>query len=176
MKSVYCLSGLGIVLVGSKLTGCYSNHFSLALKHFLINLRLVPGDSKTRPSGLNSWNRISFTSPIFMNKKCFNERSKRFSFGQKPVKAKPKERTDEDRKNSIARKYFFKLIQLFKDWFLFFLYDPLTTSLHALKKSIIHVAIKQIKYPLNVFLRHFMPHRVFSMVSCNFRPAYSKSL
>jgi hypothetical protein len=29
--------------------------------------------------------------------------------------------------------------------FLFFLYDPLTTSLHGLKKSIIHEAIKQRK-------------------------------
>jgi hypothetical protein len=28
-----------------------------------------------------------------MNKKRFNERSKRFSFGQQPVKAKPKEKT-----------------------------------------------------------------------------------
>jgi hypothetical protein len=27
-----------------------------------------------------------------MNKKRFNERSKRFSFGQQPVKAKPKEK------------------------------------------------------------------------------------
>jgi hypothetical protein len=42
--------------------GCYpkDNHFSLALKHFLINLRLVPGNSKTRPSGSNSWNRFFF--------------------------------------------------------------------------------------------------------------------
>jgi hypothetical protein len=68
---------------------CCPNHFSLALKHFLINLRLVPGDSKTRPSGSNSWNRISFTSLRFINKKRFNERSKRFSFGQQPVKLCP---------------------------------------------------------------------------------------
>jgi hypothetical protein len=67
------------------LTGCCPNHFSLALKHFLINLRLVSGDSKTRPSGLNSWNRFSYTSPRFISKKRFNERSKRFSFGQQPV-------------------------------------------------------------------------------------------
>jgi len=67
------------------LTGCCPNHFSLALKHFLINLRLVSGDSKTHPSGSNSWNRFSFTSPRFMGKKRFNERSKRFSFGQQPV-------------------------------------------------------------------------------------------
>ena len=33
--------------------------------------------------------------------------------------------------------------QLFIDWFLFFLYDPLSTSLHGLKKSIIHGAIEQ---------------------------------
>jgi hypothetical protein len=58
------------------------NHFSLALKHFMINLRLVPGDSKTRLSGSNSWNRFSFTSPRFMSKKRFNEHSKRFSFVQ----------------------------------------------------------------------------------------------
>jgi hypothetical protein len=68
-------------------TGCCpnENHFSLALKHFLINLRLVPGDPKTRPSASNSWNRFSSTSPRFMSKKRFNERSKRFSFGQQPV-------------------------------------------------------------------------------------------
>jgi hypothetical protein len=35
----------------------------------------------------------------------------------------------------------FKLSQLFIDRFLFFLYDPFTTSLHGLKKSIIHGAI-----------------------------------
>jgi hypothetical protein len=67
-------------------TGCCSNPFSLVLKHFLIYLRLVPSDSKTRPSASNSWNRFSFTSPRFMNKELFNERSKRFSFGQQPVK------------------------------------------------------------------------------------------
>jgi hypothetical protein len=67
------------------LTGCCPNHFSLPLKHFLINLKLVSGDSKTRPLGSNSWNRFSFTSPRFMGKKRFNERSKRFSFGQQPV-------------------------------------------------------------------------------------------
>jgi len=33
------------------LTACCSNHFSMALKRFLINLRLAPGDSKTRPLG-----------------------------------------------------------------------------------------------------------------------------
>ena len=49
---------------------------------------LVPGDSKTHPSGSNSWNRFSFTSPRFMDKKRFNERSKRFLFGQQPVKEK----------------------------------------------------------------------------------------
>jgi len=70
---------------GKSLTGRCPNHFSLALKHVLINLSLVPGDSKTRPSGSNSWNRFSFTSPRFMNKKRFNERSKRFSFEQQPV-------------------------------------------------------------------------------------------
>jgi hypothetical protein len=67
------------------LTGGFPNHFSLALKHFLINLRLVPGDSKTRLLGSNSWNRFSFTSPRFMDKKRFNERSKRFTFGKQPV-------------------------------------------------------------------------------------------
>ena len=34
------------------LTGCCPNHFSLALKHFLINLSLVPGDLKNSPFGL----------------------------------------------------------------------------------------------------------------------------
>ena len=38
-----------------------------------------------------------------------------------------------------------KLNPLFLYRFLFFLYDPLTTSLHGLKKSIIHGAIEQIK-------------------------------
>jgi hypothetical protein len=47
-------------------TGCCPNHFSLALKHFLIHLKRVPGDSKTRPSGSSSWNRFSFTSPRFI--------------------------------------------------------------------------------------------------------------
>jgi hypothetical protein len=82
---------------------CCPNHFSLALKHFLINLKLVPGDSKTHPAGSNSWNRTSSTSPRFMNKKRFNERSKRFSFGQQPVKAMPKEKTD-DYRNHIFKK------------------------------------------------------------------------
>jgi hypothetical protein len=81
------------------LTGCCPNHFSLALKHFLINLRLVPGDPKTRPSVSNSWNRLSFTSPRFMNKKRFNERSKRFSFGQQPVKFRIRTR------NTAVREY-----------------------------------------------------------------------
>jgi hypothetical protein len=69
-------------------TGCCPNHFSLVLKHLLINLRLIPGDSKTRPSGSNSWNRFSYTSPRFISKKRFNERSKRFSLGQQPVEKK----------------------------------------------------------------------------------------
>jgi hypothetical protein len=47
---------------------------------------------QTHPSGSNSWNRFSSTSRRFMSKKRFNERSKRFSFGQQPVKAKPKEK------------------------------------------------------------------------------------
>jgi hypothetical protein len=90
--------------------GCCPNHFSLALKHFLINLRLVPGDSKTRPSGSNSWNRFSSTSPRFMSKKLFNERSKRFSFGQQPVKAKPKEQTGAYR-NCIYKRILKQCIQ-----------------------------------------------------------------
>jgi len=36
---------------------------------------------------------------------------------------------------------YFGSLQLFMDRFMFFLYDPLTTSLHGLKKSIIHGAI-----------------------------------
>jgi len=55
-------------------------------ERFLINLWLVPGISKTRPPGSNSCNRFSFTSPRFMDKERFNERSKRFLFGQQPVK------------------------------------------------------------------------------------------
>jgi hypothetical protein len=78
------LIDLEIFLLVKGLTGCSPNHFSLALKHFLINLRLVPGDSKTRPSASTNWNRFSFTSPRFMNKKRFNERSKRF--GLQPAK------------------------------------------------------------------------------------------
>jgi len=60
------------------------NHFSLTLKHFLINLRLVAGDFKTRSSGSISWNRFSFTSPSFMSKKRFNERLKDFCLGNSP--------------------------------------------------------------------------------------------
>jgi len=80
-----CISHLIVGKWCRVLTGCCPNHFSLALKRFLINLRLAPDDSKTRPSGSNSWNRFSFTLPRFMNKKRFNKRSKRFSFGQQPV-------------------------------------------------------------------------------------------
>ena len=68
------------------MTGGCPNHFSLVLKQFLINLRLITGDSKTRLLGSNSWNRFSFTSPRFMDKKRFNERSKRFTFWKQPVK------------------------------------------------------------------------------------------
>jgi hypothetical protein len=57
------------------------------------------------------------------------------------------------RKNRGKPKYFntqkvFDLIQThFFYRFLLFLYDPLTTSLHALKKSIIHGAIEQVETP-----------------------------
>jgi hypothetical protein len=54
-------------------TGCCPNPFSPVLKHFLINLRLAPGNAKTRPSGSNSWHCCSSASPRFMNKKRFNE-------------------------------------------------------------------------------------------------------
>jgi len=56
------------------------------------------------------------------------------------------------RKNRQTPKYAMPRVGLFHDkaiflyYILFFLYDPLTTSLHGLKKSIIHVAIK--KYPV----------------------------
>jgi hypothetical protein len=55
---------------------------SQALKRFLIHPRIVPGDSITRPKGSNIWNCISFTLPRFMNKKRFNERSRKFPLGQ----------------------------------------------------------------------------------------------
>jgi hypothetical protein len=70
----------------SLFNGLLPKSFVAGAKKFLINLRLVPGDSKTRPSGSNSWNRFSFTSPRFMNKKRFDERLKRFPFRQQPVK------------------------------------------------------------------------------------------
>jgi hypothetical protein len=47
------------------LTGCCPNPFSLGLKRFLINLRLAPGDLKTRPSGSNSSNRL-FAKNVLM--------------------------------------------------------------------------------------------------------------
>jgi hypothetical protein len=39
---------------GRVFTGCCPNPFSLGLKRFLINLRLSPGNVKTRPWGSNS--------------------------------------------------------------------------------------------------------------------------
>ena len=66
-------------------TGCCPNPFSLVWKRFLINLRLAPGDFKTRPSGSNSWNRLSSASPRFISTKRFKDRSKEFLFGQQPV-------------------------------------------------------------------------------------------
>jgi len=49
-------------------------------------IRKILDDEGLKPySWSNSWNRLSFTSPRFMNKKRFNECSKRFSFGQLPV-------------------------------------------------------------------------------------------
>jgi hypothetical protein len=51
----------------------------------LINLRLVPGDYKTRPSGSNSWNGF-FSLCQDLWKKGFNERLKRLLFGQQPVR------------------------------------------------------------------------------------------
>ena len=67
------------------LTGCCPNPFSLVWKRFLINLRLAPGDFKTRPSSSNSWNRLSSASPRFISTKRFKDRSKEFLFGQQPV-------------------------------------------------------------------------------------------
>jgi len=70
-------------------TGCCPNHFSLALKHFLINLRLVPGNSKTLPSGSTSWNRFSFTSPRFMKKNVSMSAQKDFCLGNNPSRFDP---------------------------------------------------------------------------------------
>ena len=50
--------------------------FPVVLKRFLINLRLAPGNAKTRPSGSNTWHCYSSASPSFMNIKRFNERLK----------------------------------------------------------------------------------------------------
>jgi hypothetical protein len=52
----------GIRKTGRKSSGCCPNPFSLGLKRFLINLRLAPGDLKTRPSGSNSSNRFWATA------------------------------------------------------------------------------------------------------------------
>jgi hypothetical protein len=52
----------------------------------LINRRLAQGDPKTHPSDSTIWNRISFGSPRFINKKRFNERLKDFCLGQSPLR------------------------------------------------------------------------------------------
>jgi len=49
-------------------TGCCPNPFSLGLKRFLINLRLAPGNVKTRPLGSNSCHCLSSASPRFIVK------------------------------------------------------------------------------------------------------------
>jgi hypothetical protein len=53
-------------------------------KSFFTGFETFFDISNTRPWASNRWNRISFTSPRFMNKNRFNERSKRFLFGQRP--------------------------------------------------------------------------------------------
>ena len=50
----------------------FAMQFSLAPKRFLINLRLALGGSKTQPLSSNSWNRISFSSPRFMDTDRFD--------------------------------------------------------------------------------------------------------
>jgi len=62
---------------GYILTGCCPNHFSLALKHFLINLRLIPEDSKTRPSGSNSRNRLFFHFTKIYEQKTYQKALKK---------------------------------------------------------------------------------------------------
>jgi hypothetical protein len=56
-------------------------------KPFLINLRLAPGDVKTRPSGFSQLTSLIFRFAKIYYQKRFNDRSNGFPFGQQPVKA-----------------------------------------------------------------------------------------
>jgi hypothetical protein len=55
-------------------------------KPFLTNLRLTPGDVKTRPSGFKQLTSLIFRFAKIYYQKRFNGRSKGFPFEQQPVK------------------------------------------------------------------------------------------
>jgi hypothetical protein len=55
----------------SKLGGLLPNHFSLALKHFLINLKLVPGDLKNSPFWLKQLESLFFHFSKIYEQKTF---------------------------------------------------------------------------------------------------------
>jgi hypothetical protein len=79
----------GVILEDHQLTGPCPNPFSLGLTRFLINLRLAPGDVKTRPSGSSNCHRLSSGSPQFIVKKRFNDRSRGFVFEKQPLRVLP---------------------------------------------------------------------------------------
>jgi hypothetical protein len=56
-------------------------------KPFLINLRLAPGDVKTRPSGFKQLTSLLFAFAKIYCQKRFNDRSNGFPFEQQAVKA-----------------------------------------------------------------------------------------
>jgi len=70
-------------------------------KHFLINLRLASGDSKTRLPGSSSWNRKSSTSIRFISKKRFDDDSKKSLFGQQPVDIGQQEHNEKSVCNGV---------------------------------------------------------------------------
>ena len=67
-------------------TACCPNPFSLGLKRFLTNLRLATGDVKTRPPAQTVDIADLPLRQDLLAKKRFNDRSKEFLFGQRPVK------------------------------------------------------------------------------------------
>jgi hypothetical protein len=58
-------------------------------KPFLTNLRLAPGDVKTRPSGFSQLTSLIFRFAKIYYQKRFNDRSNGFVFGQQAVEERP---------------------------------------------------------------------------------------
>jgi len=56
---------------GFNLDGLLPKSFLLALKHFLINLRLVPGDLKNSPFGLKQLESLFFHFAKIYEQKTF---------------------------------------------------------------------------------------------------------